>query len=388
MSLAILAAAALIGGLITARLRMPAGALLGALAGTVLVQSLGLTALPPAPPLARGALYTAIGLMLGLRFTRESMSYLRNVRLPAVLIPAVMVLSGLSLGLLYSGLTPDGSRLRVDVTTGVLALTPGGFQEMSIAAEQMNAVLSVVVFSHLVRIITVLGIYPRLIDLIARRLEPRSVARNVATAREPVAAGYKSGSEAVLHTGREEHLLPIVAQEQPTAGPEGTRALQWGALISAAVVGGLLGWWSRIPAGTVVVAMLAVIGAKLWLSADSASVPSRMRVAIRMGLGINLGLQFAVGPLVHAGSLALPLALSLVLLMLISVVAALVVWRATAIDLPTALWMSAPAGLTEIAVLAEEGGVDPLPVLTVHLMRVVLIIAVQPTLVLLLTNLL
>ncbi len=134
--------------------------------------------------------------------------------------------------------------------------------------------------------------------------------------------------------------------------------------------------------------MLAVIGAKLWLSADSASVPGRLRVAIRMGLGINLGLQFSVGPLAHAGALALPLALSLVLLMLISVVAALVVWRATTIDLPTALWMSAPAGLTEIAVLAEEGGVDPLPVLTVHLMRVVLIIAVQPTLVLLLTNLL
>ncbi len=388
MSLALLAAAALIGGFITARLRLPAGALLGALAGTVLVQSLGLTALPPAPLWARGALYTAIGLMLGLRFTCESMRYLKHVRLPAVLIPAVMVLSGLSLGLLYAGLTPDGSKLRVDVTTGVLALTPGGFQEMSIAAEQMNAMLSVVVFSHLVRIVTVLGIYPRLIELIARHLEPRSVSRKVETAREPVGAGFKSGGDIAVPIAREERQQPVAVQEQPASGSKGAGASQWGVLIAAALVGGLLGWWSRIPAGTVVVAMLAVIGAKLWLSADSASVPGRLRVAIRMGLGINLGLQFSVGPLAHAGALALPLALSLVLLMLISVVAALVVWRATTIDLPTALWMSAPAGLTEIAVLAEEGVVDPLPVLTVHLMRVVLIIAVQPTLVLLLTNLL
>jgi uncharacterized membrane protein AbrB (regulator of aidB expression) len=48
--------------------------------------------------------------------------------------------------------------------------------------------------------------------------------------------------------------------------------------------------------------------------------------------------------------------------------------------------MSAPGGLMEVMVMADAMGLSVLPVLTVHTMRVLLIIAIQPSLVLALSN--
>jgi uncharacterized protein len=157
-------------------LGIPLGAIMGALTATVVVQSLGLTSVEPFPPWARNILYAAIGFMIGLRITRSSLRQLRGVALPALLVPAVMILCGLLLGSLLAFMAPDDSRL--DLQTAVLAVTPGGFQEMTIAAQQMNAVLSVVVISHVIRILTVVYTYPTIIRVFIGFAERRSPPAN------------------------------------------------------------------------------------------------------------------------------------------------------------------------------------------------------------------
>jgi hypothetical protein len=174
----------------------------------------------------------------------------------------------------------------------------------------------------------------------------------------------------------------------PDDGPEEDRAGagQWLAVISGAAAGGAFGAWSGFPAGAVVFAMLGTALVKTAIGADSAALPNSGRLAIQVSLGIILGLQFSLGPLDEAGPLILPLALALVLLIALSVATGLLIWRITPADLATALWMSAPGGLMEIAIMAEAMKVDVLPVLTVHTMRVVLIITAQPGLILLLSR--
>jgi uncharacterized membrane protein AbrB (regulator of aidB expression) len=105
-----------------------------------------------------------------------------------------------------------------------------------------------------------------------------------------------------------------------------------------------------------------------------------------MALGITLGLQVTLGPLARAGGLVIPLATTLVLLFIISLVTGLLIYRLTRTDLASALWMSAPGGLMEVMVMADAMDLNVLPVLTVHTMRVLLIIAIQPSLVLALSN--
>ncbi len=123
------------------------------------------------------------------------------------------------------------------------------------------------------------------------------------------------------------------------------------------------------------------------VSVEPEGVNPKLVFAVRTSLGLNLGLQFTAGPPSQVVALMIPLAVCLALLILVSVAAGLLIHLVTSVDLATALWMSAPAGLSEIVVLAESNGVPPLPVLTVHLMRVLVIIAVQPSLVLLLARL-
>jgi uncharacterized protein len=331
---------------------------MGALTATVVVQGLGLTTVEPFPPWARNILYVTIGFMIGLRVTRSSLRKLRGVALPAFLVPAVMITCGLLLGLLYAALAPNDSPLHLDFQSAVLAITPGGFQEMSIAAQQMNALLSVVVISHVIRIMTVLFAYPKIIRTALGFVERRS----------PSTDGEHSSDES----------------ESPPKDRVGPA--RWAAMILGAAVGGVFGVWTNIPAGSVVFAMLGVALVKTVIAAESAAFPTFARRGVQIALGTTLGLQVSLRPLARAGDLVIPLATTLALLLLISLATGLFIYRFTRIDLASALWMSAPGGLMEIMVLAEAMDLDVLPILTVHTMRVLLIIAIQPSLVLALSN--
>lgn len=360
LSLLLLVGAALCGALAAARLGVPLGALMGSLTATVLLQATGLVAFEPAPIWALTTLYAAVGLMVGLRVTRSSLRQLRGAALPAIIVPAVMIVSGIALGLLYAGLA-SASGLQLDLVTAVLAVTPGGFQEIAIAAEQLDAVLAIVVVSHVIRILTVLYTYPKIVDALVR-------------------------SMGAPHTAFQPEVRTGSSAQEVSKGPAG--ALRWTAIALCAALGGAAGFWSGIPAGTVVFAILGAASAKIAVGADSASLPHFLRLALQVGLGITIGLQFALGPLVQAGYLLLPLVVSLGLLLAIAVVTGLVIYRFTRTDLATSLWMSAPGGLMEVAVMADAMDVDTLPVLAVHTLRVLLIIAIQPSLVLLLSGVL
>jgi uncharacterized protein len=323
---------------VAVRLGIPIGAIMGALTATVIVQGLGLTSVEPFPPWARNILYVTIGFMIGLRVTRSSLRKLRGVALPAFLVPAVMITCGLLLGLLYAALAPNDSPLHLDFQSAVLAITPGGFQEMSIAAQQMNALLSVVVISHVIRIMTVLFAYPKIIRTALGFIEKRSPSAD----GEPQENSSDEGE----------------SPPKDRVGPA-----RWAAMILGAAAGGVFGVWIGIPAGSVVFAMLGVALVKTVIAAESAAFPTIARRGVQIALGTTLGLQLAI-----------------------SLATGLFIYRFTRTDLASALWMSAPGGLMEIMVLAEAMDLDVLPILTVHTMRVLLIIAIQPSLVLALSN--
>ena len=297
--------------------------------------------------------------MIGLRVTRSSLRKLRGVALPAFLVPAVMITCGLLLGL-YAALAPNDSPLHLDFQSAVLAITPGGFQEMSIAAQQMNALLSVVVISHVIRIMTVLFAYPKIIRTALGFVERRS----------PPADG-------------EPHEKSSDEDESPPKDRVGPA--RWAAMILGAAAGGVFGVWTNIPAGSVVFAMLGVASSRRW-SRRSRRCSRRSRAAASRSLWERrLGFR-SRSDRWPAGDLVIPLATTLALLLVISLATGLFIYRFTRIDLASALWMSAPGGLMEIMVLAEAMDLDVLPILTVHTMRVLLIIAIQPSLVLALSN--
>ena len=140
--------------------------------------------------------------------------------MPALLVPAVMIVSGILLGGLFAALAPDDSRLKLDLQTAALSITPGGFQEMAIAAQQMEALIPVVVVTHLVRIMTVLYTYPKIVNAPVRRAGDRELEAGNGAAEDQAA----EASQAVQAGAR-----------------------QWLALLAGAAAGGAFGAWSNFP---------------------------------------------------------------------------------------------------------------------------------------------
>jgi membrane AbrB-like protein len=155
-------ACALVGSVLALRVKMPAGTLLGPLILTAGLTLAGWSfgAHPPAW-LAQLA-YGAIGLRIGLGFTRSSLKLLRKV-LPAALTLTVLIILGCAgMGVFLASATGQSP------LAGYLATSPGGlFAVLSIAAET-GAGTTFVLAVQVLRIFVMLLVAPGLAVFLAR----------------------------------------------------------------------------------------------------------------------------------------------------------------------------------------------------------------------------
>jgi membrane AbrB-like protein len=155
-------ACALVGSLLALRVKMPAGTLLGPLilTGGLTLAGWSFGAHPPAW-LAQLA-YGAIGLRIGLGFTRASLKLLRKV-LPAALTLTVLIILGCAgMGVFLASATGQSP------LAGYLATSPGGlFAVLSIAAET-GAGTTFVLAVQVLRIFVMLLVAPGLAVFLAK----------------------------------------------------------------------------------------------------------------------------------------------------------------------------------------------------------------------------
>jgi membrane AbrB-like protein len=151
-----------VGGLIGERLRLPAGALLGAMLAVGAVNLTGghMMALPvPFRTVAK----LLVGTYLGSLLTLETFRLLRQLALPAALMVAITILAGLVGGFALTRLAG------VDVHTALLGSAPGGSTEMtlvSLSYDEANPPL--VAALQIVRIVAVIFTVPLMVRLMFR----------------------------------------------------------------------------------------------------------------------------------------------------------------------------------------------------------------------------
>ena len=151
-----------VGGLIGERLRLPAGALLGAMLAVGAVNLTGghLVSLPvPFRTVAK----LLVGTYLGSLLTLETFRLLRQLALPAALMVVITILAGLVGGFALTRLAG------VDVHTALLGSAPGGSTEMtlvSLSYDEANPPL--VAALQIVRIVAVIFTVPLMVRLMFR----------------------------------------------------------------------------------------------------------------------------------------------------------------------------------------------------------------------------
>lgn len=120
------------------------------------------------PPLLATLAFCAVGIYVGLSFTREALMHsLRALPAMLVAVSAMILLCGL-LSLLFAWLLPG-----TDPLTAYLAMSPGGIDAAIIIASQAGVSLPLILASQFTRLLFVMAGAPPLAKWLARRQQRR-----------------------------------------------------------------------------------------------------------------------------------------------------------------------------------------------------------------------
>ncbi len=140
------------GGLIGAKLKIPAGAMVGAMMAVGAANMIGYRGF--IPPYFRTGAQIVVGGMIGLSITRETVMGLKTVAGPAFILIVSMIGFGLVAGLIISKVTG------LDIVTALFSSTPGGMMEMTLMGEAAGGVGAKIALLQLARFLGIVLIMP------------------------------------------------------------------------------------------------------------------------------------------------------------------------------------------------------------------------------------
>lgn len=153
---------AFVGGYIGIRLKMPAGALVGALL-SVAISNLWLGFSGEIPKEFRTVAQIVVGGILGLSVTRDTVASLRTIAMPVIVLVVSMIGMSLIAGYILARVTGW------DMATAFFSSSPGGMTEMTLASMSFGADTPKVALLQLVRMISVITIMPIVLKWVLKR---------------------------------------------------------------------------------------------------------------------------------------------------------------------------------------------------------------------------
>lgn len=154
-------AVATAGGYIGHKLKIPSGAMMGAMVA-VAVASLLKVDLGRLPEISKPAVQVILGAILGFGLSSITLQQLKSLFVPAVLMIAVLLAAGFAIAFIFH------RYFGFDVMTAIFSSTPGGMTELSSVASEMNANAPVVAILQLMRLVSVIFLISPIAKLLSR----------------------------------------------------------------------------------------------------------------------------------------------------------------------------------------------------------------------------
>lgn len=136
---------AYIGGKIGIKLKLPAGALLGSMLLVGAVSILDLFPLQDISPVITTGSKVALGIMIGLMFTRDILKLPISHIFSLILLGISGIISAIAIAVIFKWMD------FLPFLSGVIAVAPGGITEMLTLATTVEADTQAVVMMHLIR---------------------------------------------------------------------------------------------------------------------------------------------------------------------------------------------------------------------------------------------
>lgn len=324
------------GARILYRLRVPAGAMVGSIIFVGLFQIF--SGYGYFPRIVKAAVQAVAGGFIGQRIGRSDLRELQTIVKPSLQLFGGIFLLSTCTGLLIRHTSS------LDIATAVLSSVPGGITDVALISADVGADPAQSTALQLVRYLIAILILPQVNIRICSRLAPDKKAPD------------------------------------PSYSPEGTRKLRdrkhMALTLLIVAASGALGKLSGFPAGALVFPMFAV--AAYNIRTEQAYLPKPMKLAAQCFAGINIGVTITLQDILRFRELFLPAVMVAANCLLVNYALGLLLYRTNSLDLPTCLFSSTPAGLSDMALISLEQGGEPAKVAVLQLVRYLCVMAVMP----------
>lgn len=151
------------GGLLGVKLKIPAGAMIGAMFSVALFNILSGKASIPVN--FRLVAQMVVGGMIGLKFTKETIYQLKELIVPAIILVVGFMIFSVALGYLIYKVTG------LELMTALFSTSPGGLTDMTLIADAYGAETPKIAVMHMMRLVSVITILPIVIKALTHYIK-------------------------------------------------------------------------------------------------------------------------------------------------------------------------------------------------------------------------
>ncbi len=325
--------ASLVGGIFY-KIRIPGGILVGAVVGILLLNFTFGNAFMPNE--AKIAAQIVSGAFIGVGISREEIKQFRRLFKPLIILVGCMLVLNLTLGTVIYRISD------MDLMTAMFCAVPGGMSNIPIIAAEMGADSTQVAVMQFIRMCAGIGIFPSVIKYFAKNYEKVS---------------------------------------KPAAKEQKTIYSHYGflAAAAAAMVGGLIGEISNIPAGALLFSLVATIVAKQLFPA--CMLPGWIKRLAQILAGAYIGTGITPKDIPKMKELLLPVVIMLAAYMLACIIIAKILNRYTMLTTSEGMLAATPAGASDMALISADIGISSPDVIILQIGRMLSAVLIFPNVV-------
>lgn len=322
-------------GFILFKLKFPGGMIVGSIMGVSLLNIFTGHALMPAN--ARLAAQIVAGAYIGVTVNKSDLKRLKKLAGPAITLLLGMFGLNLLSGYLIYLFSP------LDLLTSLMCAVPGGMSDTPIISAEMGADASKVAVLQFVRLVAGIGIFPVMIGLIARN--------------------------------KQESTSPIVKVAK--AGSSNRKiGFDFFKTMSVAIIVGLIGKKTGIPAGALLFSLLGVLTLKI--ATNSAWLPKWLKRVAQVLSGAYIGSSVEYADVIEIRYLAVPAVILVTGYIVLCILLGFFIHKRFNMSLREAMLSVTPAGATDMALIASDLGIQSTDVVVLQIVRLVFVITVFP----------
>ena len=333
------------GGLIARKLRMPSGAMVGSMFAVIILNLITEKALFYQD--VKTVLQIMSGTMIGCRVGREDLIELKKLVKPIILL----IIAFICMNLIFGGLMIAFTDL--DVPTALFSCSPGGASDMALIGEELGANPAQIAFLQVLRLLIIFTFCPPLF----RYLFEKKIKPSASSEAPEVTEEADEPENSTMPSATDYRKLVVVF------------------VICAAA--GLFLNFLGVTSGAMLGAMIA--GAVFTVFKGKNRFPVNLRTFMSILSGAYMGCKFTRADLANIHVLLIPILIMFLGIITFILVNAALLSRFTDLDYQTAMFASTPGGISEMALLSEEMGVDSFKVSVLHTCRLFFVIAFFPT---------